>query len=103
MSYGQQPYIPTPPPIGNFYQSPTYPIGNTLKGGPYGPNSQPILPWLDPRANTQFPFLVALDIPYLYKLTNDPINHNPLWPLVLHKILSDIPKFKENFKDRKLF
>ena len=44
MPYGQQPYIPTPPPIGIFYQSPTYPPGNTLMGRPYGPNIQPILP-----------------------------------------------------------
>ena len=38
--YRQQPYIPKPPPTGKFYQqSPTYPIGNTLMGGPYGLNS----------------------------------------------------------------
>ena len=62
-------------------------------GGPYGSNSQPILPWLDPGENTQLPFLAALDIPDIYKLTNDPINHNPFWPPVLHKIPSNIPKF----------
>ena len=62
-------------------------------GGPYGPNSQPILPWLDSGANPQLPFLAALDIPDIYKLTNDIINHTPLWPPVPHKIPSDIPKF----------
>ena len=76
MPFGQQQYVPTPPPIGNFYQSPTYPPSNTLMGGPYGPNSQPVLPWLDSRANSQLPFLAALDIPKIHKLTNDPINHN---------------------------
>ena len=78
MPYGQQPYIPTPPPIGIFYQSPTYPTSNTLMGGPYGPNSQPVLPWIDSGPNLQLPILAALDIPDIYKLTNDPINHNPL-------------------------
>ena len=62
-------------------------------GGPYGLNSQPILPWLDSGENPQFPFLAALDIPDIHKLTNDPINHNSLWPPVPHKIPSDIPKF----------
>lgn len=63
-------------------------------GGPYGPNGQPTPPWLDSGETMQFSFLEALDIPNLYKLTNDPINHNPLWPLVLHKIPSNIPKFE---------
>lgn len=47
-------------------------------GEPYGLNSQPIIPWLDPRENTQLPFLAALDIPDIYKLTNDPINVLPM-------------------------
>ena len=34
-----------------------------------------------------------LDILDLYKLTNDPIYHNLLWPPIPHKILTDIPKF----------
>ena len=93
MPYGQQLYIPPPPPIGSFYQSPIYPPGNTLTGGPYGLNSQPILPWLDSGENPQLPFLAALDIPDIHKLTNDPINHNSLWPPVPHKIPSDISKF----------
>ena len=78
MPYGQQQYVPTPPPIGSFYQSPTYPPGNMLMGGPYGLSIQPILHWLDSGANPQLPFLAALDIPDIHKLTNDPINHNPL-------------------------
>ena len=62
-------------------------------GGPYGLSSQPILPWLDLGENPQLSFLAALDIPDIHKLINDPINHNPLWPPVPHKIPSDIPKF----------
>jgi hypothetical protein len=34
-----------------------------------------------------------LDLPYLSRLTNDPILHFPLWSVILAKLPSDIPKF----------
>ena len=43
--------------------------------------------------NTQFSFLVSLELPYFSKLTNDPIFHNIAWPPILVKIPINIPKF----------
>lgn len=65
-----------------------------LMGGSYYPNDQPTPPWLDLGETMQLSFLAALDITDLYELTNDTIIHNPLWPPVPHKILSDIPNFE---------
>ena len=35
-----------------------------------------------------------LNLPYLSKLVNDPMRHEPSWPLVPTKFPSDIPKFE---------
>lgn len=40
-----------------------------------------------------------LDLPYLYKLMNDPIMHHPTWSPVLLKIPIDIPKFDEKTRE----
>jgi len=50
------------------------------------PSSRPASSWLNLGAPTSFPILETLYIPYLYKLTNDPINHNLLWALIPHNI-----------------
>ena len=71
-----------------------YNIGNNTMGGPQGSSSHMSSPWFDLGTSNTFPFLAMIDIPDLYKLTNDPIYHNLLWPPILHKILMDIPKFK---------
>jgi hypothetical protein len=36
--------------------------------------------------------LASLNIPYLNKLPNDPILHDPTWPTIPTKLPSDIPK-----------
>ena len=43
--------------------------------------------------NRQLAFLENLDFPDLAKLINDPIQHNPSWPVIPFKLPSDIPKF----------
>jgi hypothetical protein len=40
------------------------------------------------------PFLATLNLPNLSKLMNDPVSHDPTWPVVPTKIPSDIPKFE---------
>lgn len=53
------------------------PFVNGLTGNPM-PNQyyqpQPI--------NRQLPFRATLDMPYLSRLTNDPILHSPHWPQI---------------------
>ena len=44
-------------------------------------------------SNHQLPFLATLDLPKLFKLINDPIQHNSSWPLIPVKLPSDISKF----------
>ena len=39
-------------------------------------------------------FLDSLNLPDLTKLTNDPIAHDPTWPLMPMKLPSDIPKLE---------
>jgi hypothetical protein len=39
---------------------------------------------------------VTLDLPDLSRLTNDPIFHSPVWPIIPAKLPSDIPKFDGN-------
>ena len=62
-------------------------------GGAQSSSGHPSSPWSELGAPKNFPFLATLDIPDLYKLTNDPIYHNLQWLLILHKIPTDIPKF----------
>ena len=62
--------------------------------GLQGPSSHFSSPWPKSGASNTFPLLETLDIPYLYKLTNDTIYHNLLWPPIPHKISTDIPKFE---------
>ena len=45
------------------------------------------------QSNRKIPFLETLDFPYLSKLINDPILHDPLWPSIPVKLSSYIPKF----------
>ena len=73
---------------------PVYNIGNNTMGGLQGSASPMSLPWFDSGELNTIPFLATLDISNLYKLTNDPIYHNLLWPPILHKIPTDIPKFE---------
>ena len=40
-------------------------------------------------ANTQLPFLATLNLPDLSRLTNDPIKHQPSWPVIPTKLPSD--------------
>jgi hypothetical protein len=42
----------------------------------------------------RLPFLAMLNLPYLSKLMNEPVIHDPTWPPVPTKLPSDIPKFK---------
>jgi len=44
--------------------------------------------------NPQFPFLATLELADVSKLTNNPIIHNPYWPLVPTKVSGDCPKFE---------
>jgi hypothetical protein len=46
-----------------------------------------------PQINRQLPFLVTQDLPDLSQLTNDPIFHSPVWPVIQAKLPSDILKF----------
>jgi hypothetical protein len=42
----------------------------------------------------KLPFLATLHLPDLTRLLNNPICHDPRWPLMLTKFPSDIPKFE---------
>jgi hypothetical protein len=42
----------------------------------------------------KLPFLAMLHLPYLTRLLNDPICHDPHWPPMPTKLPSDIPKFE---------
>jgi hypothetical protein len=48
----------------------------------------------NPPPNIPMPYLASLKIPYLTKLTNDPILHEPTWSNMPTKLPSDIPKFE---------
>jgi hypothetical protein len=41
------------------------------------------------------PFLATLNFPYLSKLMNDLVSHDPIWPPIPTKLLSDIPMFED--------
>jgi hypothetical protein len=49
-----------------------------------------------PQINRQLPFLATLDLPDLSRLTNVPIFHSPVWPVIPAKLPSDISKFDGN-------
>jgi hypothetical protein len=48
----------------------------------------------NPTPNLPMPYLESLNIPYLTKITNDPILHDPTWPNMPAKLPSNIPKFE---------
>jgi hypothetical protein len=77
----QQPYARGP--IG--YNYPPNPV--------YGPIGVPIPHQYQPQFNRQLPFLATLDLPNLSQLTNDPILHYSLCPVIPAKLPSNIPKF----------
>jgi hypothetical protein len=58
-----------------------------------GPTGVPLPHQHYPQVNRQLPFLATLDLPDLSRLTNDPIHHSSVWPAILAKLPSDIPKF----------
>jgi hypothetical protein len=45
-------------------------------------------------AATPTPFSSHFNFPYLSRLMNDPVHHDPSWPPVPTKLPSDIPKFE---------
>ena len=45
-------------------------------------------------AQPSLPFHGTLNLPDLLRLMNDPVSHNPAWPVVPTKIPSDIHKFE---------
>jgi hypothetical protein len=59
----------------------------------YGPTGVPMPHQYYPQVNRQLPFLETLDLLDLSRLTNDPIFHSLVWPTILAKLPSDIPKF----------
>jgi hypothetical protein len=77
----QQPYVGGP----TGYNYPPNPV--------YGPTGVPMPHQYHPQVNRQLPFLATLDLPDLSRLTNDPIFHSPVWPVIPAKLPSDIPKF----------
>jgi hypothetical protein len=52
--------------------------------------------YASPNLNQQLPFVATLELPDLHRLTNDPIAYAPWWPVIPHKLPSDIPKFNGN-------
>jgi hypothetical protein len=53
----------------------------------------------NPQPTLLMPYLAFLNIPYLRKLTNDPILHDFTWPAMPTKLPSDIPKFEGKVGD----
>jgi hypothetical protein len=49
--------------------------------------------------NQKLPFLVNMDLPDLSWLTNDPIFHSPVWPVIPAKRPSDILKSDEKSRE----
>lgn len=82
-------------PQGSYYsKNPIYNVGNNMMGILQGTSSHSSLPLSKLGARNTFTFLGTLDIPDMYKITNDPIYHNLHWPPILHKISSENPKFE---------
>jgi hypothetical protein len=53
----------------------------------------------NPPPPPQMLYLASLNIPYLTKLTNDPILHDPTRPAMPTKLLLDIPKFEGKMRE----
>jgi len=87
------PLYSTIPQTNCYTTKPIYTMGNQMMGGAQSSSSHPSSPWSKLGAPNSLPFLAMLDIPNLYKLTNDPIYHNLQWPPISHKIPMNIPKF----------
>jgi hypothetical protein len=74
-----------------FYQNPSqqpnfsWQPGASQTLGPFFPGYQ---------QQPKLPFLATLHFPYLTRLLNDPIYHDPRWPPMPMKFPSDIPKFE---------
>jgi hypothetical protein len=81
----QQPYVGGP--IGYNYPP------NLV----YGPTGVPMPNQYHPQINRQLPFLGTLDLLDLSQLTNDPIFHSLVSPVIPAKLPSDILKFDEKF------
>jgi hypothetical protein len=77
----QQPYVGGP----TSYNYPPNPV--------YGPTGVPMPHQYHLQINRQLHFLATLDLPDLSRLTNDPIFHSPVWPVIPAKLPSNIPKF----------
>lgn len=52
--------------------------------------------YASPNLNQQLLFIATLELPDLNQLTNDPIAYALWWPVIPHKLPSDIPKFNGN-------
>jgi hypothetical protein len=77
----KQPYVGRP----TGYNYPPNPV--------YGPTGVPMPHQYHPQINRKIPFLVTLYLPDLSRLTNDPIFHSWVWPIIPTKLPSDILKF----------
>jgi hypothetical protein len=109
----------TNPFMGNFHNpyqnihvgmmpNPSY--MNQLRGGPYNsgqgfgtypnprwsavPNTQSFVGGWGQMSQPRLPFLATLNLSDLPKLMNNPVLHDPSWPLVPTKLPSDIPNFE---------
>ena len=74
---GSQPHIPSSM-HGNYI-----PTNNDTITGPSRDN-----------LGSNLPYMAHLKLPYLARLMNDPISHQPHWPPMPTKLSSDIPKFE---------
>jgi hypothetical protein len=96
------------PPYGQgfqpSYQNPGFQVNSFWQPGasnnpgssfPYSnqPRGTPSRSW-NMMQQPRLPFLETLNFPYLSKLMNDPVCHDPNWPPVPTKLPSDIPKFE---------
>jgi hypothetical protein len=59
-----------------------------------GPSPTHTMDGTNPTSNIPMPYLTLLNIPYLTRLMNDPILHDPTWPNMPTKLPSDILKFE---------
>lgn len=69
--------VVTPPPTATPHHSPH--LANMEQEPPTPPH---------------FPYMASLNLPYLSRLIDSPIAHDPAWPAMSTKLPLDIPKFK---------